>query len=80
MGISAAIAAVVALQYGDASFPAVAVWALCAIAIRQATVPPIAFMGVGLAVGLSILIVRIVVTGQGRIRHASIADRYERPL
>ncbi|MEL6815463.1 MAG: tryptophan-rich sensory protein [Cyanobacteria bacterium J06598_3] len=80
MAISAAIAAVVALRYGDASFAAVVVWALCAIAIRQAIVPPLAFIGVGLAVGLSILMVRIVVNGQGRIRQASIADRYERPL
>lgn len=68
MVVSAAIAATVALKYGDASFPAVAVWALSAIAIRQAAVSPIAWMGVGLSVGLSIVIIRLMVTGQGRIR------------
>jgi len=70
MGVSGAIAAAVALGYGDASFPAVVVWALSAIAIRQASIPPIAFTGVGLSVGLMVLIVKIVVTGQGRMRHS----------
>ncbi|NJM98173.1 MAG: tryptophan-rich sensory protein [Phormidesmis sp. RL_2_1] len=60
MGVSGAIAAIVALQFGDASFPAVAVWALCAIAVRQAAVTPIAFMGIGLAVGLCVVIVRVL--------------------
>lgn len=70
MGVSGAIAAAIALGYGDASFPAVVVWALSAIAIRQVSIPPIAFTGVGLSVGLMVLIVRIVVTGQGRMRHS----------
>ncbi|MEO1792236.1 MAG: TspO/MBR family protein [Cyanobacteria bacterium J06629_19] len=58
MCISAGIAAIVALRYADVSYPAVAVWAFIAIAVRTGFAP-IAFSGIALAVGLSIVIVRI---------------------
>ena len=57
MTVSASLAAVVALRYKDVSFPAVAVWALCAIAIRQSRIVPIAFSGIALAVGLVTVII-----------------------
>ncbi|MEL6489864.1 MAG: TspO/MBR family protein [Cyanobacteria bacterium J06621_3] len=59
MCVCAGLAAVIALKYQDASYPAVAVWALCAIAIRQTAILPIALAGVALAVGLCIVIVHI---------------------
>ncbi|MEL6856093.1 MAG: tryptophan-rich sensory protein [Cyanobacteria bacterium J06607_13] len=59
MTISAGIAATVALRYDDAAFPMVAVWALCAIAVRQSAVVPIAFVGIALSVGLVCIIVRV---------------------
>ncbi len=61
MGISAALAALVGLKYNDAAYPAVVVWALSAIAIRHAnSLLLLALVGVGLAIGLSIVIVRIL--------------------
>ena len=62
MCVSAGLAAIIALRYQDAAYPAVAVWALSAIAIRQSGILPIAFTGVALAVGLSVLIVHLQVT------------------
>lgn len=62
MVISAGLAAAVALKYEDAAYPAVAVWALSAIAVRQSGVLLLASLGVALSVGLSIVIVRIVTT------------------
>ena len=59
MCVSAGLAAVIALQYKDASYPAVVIWALCAIAIRQAAILPIAWAGVALAVGLCVVIAHI---------------------
>ena len=57
--ISAGLAALVAWQYQDATYPAVAVWGLIAIAIRNAAISPIAFVSVAVAVGLCIVIARI---------------------
>lgn len=68
MTVSAAIAATVAIRKGDASYPAVVAWALSAIAVRRATVPVLAFLGIGLSVGLTIVIVRIIANGKGRIQ------------
>ncbi len=65
MGISAAITALVALKYDDATYPAVAVWALSAIAVRQAGIAAIAFMGIGLSVGLCVVIARIIRSRRG---------------
>lgn len=65
MGISAAIATLVALKYSDATYPAVAVWALSAIAVRQAGIAAIAFMGIGLSVGLCAIIARIIRSRRG---------------
>ncbi|MGB3790510.1 MAG: tryptophan-rich sensory protein [Phormidesmis sp.] len=62
MAVSASLAAVVGLRYRDAAYPAVVVWALSAIAIRNSTLLPIALVGVVLAVALSVLIVRIKTT------------------
>ncbi|MBE9064766.1 tryptophan-rich sensory protein [cf. Phormidesmis sp. LEGE 11477] len=62
MAISAGLAAVVAWKYKDASYPAVIVWALSAIAIRHSALLAIAIVGVVLAVALSVLIVKIKVT------------------
>ena len=60
--VSAGIAAIVALQYKDATYPAVAVWALVAIAIRNAALTPIAFISIAMAVGLCLIIARIKFT------------------
>lgn len=60
MGVSAALAAIVAIRYADIVFPAVVIWALCAIAVRQANIPPLAFTGVALSVGLCIAILYIL--------------------
>jgi len=62
MVISAGLAAVVALKYQDASYPAVAVWALVGIAIRNSGLVPIAFAGIALTVGLCLIIVRVKTT------------------
>ena len=62
MAISAGLAAVVAWRYQDASYPAVVVWALAAIAIRHRSLLPIALVGVALAVALSVLIIRVKTT------------------
>ena len=59
MAISAGLAAAVALKYQDASYPAVVVWALSAIAIRHSTRLPLAIAGVILAIALCVLIVKI---------------------
>ncbi|MEL6555088.1 MAG: tryptophan-rich sensory protein [Cyanobacteria bacterium J06621_11] len=57
--VSAGIAAVVAWQYKDATYPAVAVWGLVAIALRNTAISPIAFVSVAMAVGLCIIIAQI---------------------
>ena len=59
MVISAAIAAAIAFKYDDGSYPAVAVWALSAIANRQVSIVPIAFVGIALSIGLSLIILRL---------------------
>lgn len=64
--VSSAIAAIIALRYGDAAYPAVTVWALVAIAIRHPDLVSLALIAAALAVALSGVIVKIVVTGQGR--------------
>jgi hypothetical protein len=58
MTISAALAAFVSIKYADATYPAVAVWALSAIAIRQFQIFPIALSGLFLAAALILVIVR----------------------
>ena len=60
MAVSAGLAVAVALKFQDAIFPAVTVWALIAIAIRQADILPIAFSAVFLAVGVFIVLLRTV--------------------
>ena len=72
--ICAAISATVALRRGDASYPAVTVWALSAIAVRHAAVPSLAFLGIGLAIGLTVVIVRIIANGRGRTQPVYPAD------
>jgi hypothetical protein len=53
--IAAAIAVVIALFYRNVAFPLVIVWALVAIAVRQATEPAIVITEIGLAIGLILL-------------------------
>ena len=63
MAISSGLAATVALKYQDASYPAVIVWALSAIAIRHSsTLLILTLVGVALAVGLFGLIIKIKTT------------------
>lgn len=64
MAVSAGLAAIVALKYGDAFYPAVTVWALSAIAVRQSGNLLLAGLGVALSVGLSVVIVRIMTAGR----------------
>lgn len=59
MCVSAGISAVIAFKYSDVSYPAVAVWALIAIALRHQNFVPIAFVGIALAIGLCIVIARL---------------------
>lgn len=59
MAISAGIAAIVATRYQDAVYPAVAVWALIAIAIRNSTLLPLAATGAVLAIALCILLSKV---------------------
>ena len=54
--ISAAIAAVITLQYRESAFPAVIIWALVAIALRQTSQSAILIATIGLAIGLGLLI------------------------
>ena len=54
--ISAAIAATITLQYRDIAFPAVIIWALVAIALRQTSQSAILITEIGLAIGLGLLI------------------------
>ena len=54
--ISAAIAATITLQYRDIAFPAVIIWALVAIALRQTSQAAILITEIGLAIGLGLLI------------------------
>ena len=72
--ICAALSAMVAFRQRDASYPAVTVWALIAIAVRHAAVPALAFLGIGLAVGLTVVIVRIVAHSRGRTQPIYPAD------
>jgi hypothetical protein len=53
--IAAAIAVVIALFYRNVAFPLVIVWALVAIAVRQATEPAIVITEIGLTIGLILL-------------------------
>ena len=55
MTIAAVIAAVMSIQRHDTAYVLVIVWALVAIAIRQANTPLIAMTGWGLAIGLTVL-------------------------
>ena len=54
--ISAAIAAAITLQYRESAFPAVIIWALVAIALRQTSQSAILITEIGLAIGLGLLI------------------------
>ena len=54
--ISAAIAATIALRHHNIAFPCVIIWALVAIALRQANQSLIATASIGLAIGLGLLI------------------------
>ncbi len=67
--VSSVIAIIIALKYGDATYPSVTAWALVAIAIRHPGLVSLAFTAAALAVVLSGVIVKIVVTGQGRPGH-----------
>jgi hypothetical protein len=61
MGISTGLAAIVGLKYKDAVYPAVVLWALCAIAIRHANdLLSLALVGVVLAIALGVVIARIL--------------------
>jgi len=64
MCICAGIAAVIAFKHNDVSYPAVAVWALIGITLRNGGFTPIASVGVALAVGLCIVIARIKLSRQ----------------
>ncbi len=55
MAIASIIAAVISIQRRDTAYVLVIVWALVAIAIRQANIPLIAMTGWGLAIALTIL-------------------------
>lgn len=66
--ISSGVAATIALKYRDAAYPAVTVWALIAIALRHPDILPLALSAAALAVGLSVVIIKIVATGSGRAR------------
>ena len=68
IAVCAAISLAIALRQNDASYPAVTVWALSAIAVRHAAVPSLALLCVGLSVGLVVVIVRIVANGKSRIQ------------
>ena len=57
--VSAGIAAIVAWRYRDATYPAVAVWGLVAIALRNLSLPPLAFICIAMAIGLGIIITKI---------------------
>lgn len=54
--IAAAIAVLIAIQYRNAAFPLVFIWAFVAIAVRQASEFAIVSTAVGLAIGLAVLI------------------------
>jgi len=64
IGVSAGLAATVALRYEDVSYPAVGVWALCGIAVRNVAISPIAFVAITMAVGLCIIIIRLKSTNR----------------
>lgn len=53
--IAAAISVVIAIYYQNAAFPLVIVWALIAIAVRQASQPAIVITAMGLAIALGLL-------------------------
>jgi TspO/MBR family len=55
MTIAAAIAVVISIQRHDTAYVLVIVWALVAIAIRQANTPPIMITGWGQAIALTVL-------------------------
>jgi hypothetical protein len=54
--ISAVIAAIITIRYHDIAFTSVTIWALVAIAVRQANQPAIAMTATVLAIGLFLLI------------------------
>lgn len=75
MIVSASIAARIAWRHSDAAYPAVTAWALSAIAVRHSNdIAPVTIVGVAGAILLSVLIVRIVASGQGRPRPLDIAS------
>ena len=55
MTVAAVITAAIAIQRHDPAYVLVIVWALVAIAIRQANTPQIAMTGWGLAIALIVL-------------------------
>lgn len=59
----AAISVAVALRNQDASYPAVTVWALSAIAVRHTSTPLLSFLSIGLSVALAAVIVRLLAKG-----------------
>lgn len=54
--IAAAITVVIAIQFRDGAFPLVIVWALMAIAVRQASQPALVTTALGLAIAIAVLI------------------------
>jgi hypothetical protein len=58
MIVAAIVGALVALRR-DIAYPLVIVWALVAIAVRQAALPLVATVAVGLAVALALLVLWI---------------------
>jgi energy-converting hydrogenase Eha subunit G len=56
MVVSAAIAAIIAIQRHDIAFTLVIVWALVAIVLRQMSIPLIAGSGTVLAIALILLL------------------------
>jgi hypothetical protein len=59
MVVAALLAALVAVQRRDIAYPLVIVWALIAVAVRQAALPLIATVAIGLAVVLFLLVLLI---------------------
>ncbi|MBD3885152.1 tryptophan-rich sensory protein [Phormidium tenue FACHB-886] len=71
LGVSVTLAAVVAITRRDATLPLVIVWALVAIAIRQARFPFIAIA----AIGLAIILVLFVLFGRWRSTRPTVKGR-----
>lgn len=57
ISITATIGALMNIQRRDVAYPLVIVWALIAVAVKQASVPLISTTAIGLGVGLGLLII-----------------------